>query len=284
MLFSMSKLKLLGQAAIAAAALLAAPSIAAAQDGVQLIQNRWSPSQYITVQAGTPQAAATPVNAPEARWAIERAGAAAVFRLRNIATGLYLVAEGPVLRMGPATEADQGASWSLERVGGNPDARIRNVMTGGYLHTKDGPLVIGEASPEWQQSYWKFIPAGYVAQPALPPMPAVDGCKASFGKWLWINGKYVCAKGCPTGFHQAGNSCVKACAFGFHWNGAFCVKNCPPGFHPVGAACVKTCAPGFHPVGNTCVKNAACAPGFHLSLGHCCPNGQNWKPIPKKCM
>lgn len=266
------------------AALLAGSTIAAAQDGVELIQNRWSPSQYLNTQGGTPQAGPIAPTAPEARWTIERTANDAVIRLRNVATGLYLLTEGPMLRMGPASGAEQAASWSLERVAGNPDARIRSLVTGGYLHTKDGPLAIGEASPEWQQSFWKFIPAGIADRPVLPPVPAVDGCKAGFGKWLWINDKYVCAKGCPYGFLQTGNACVKSCPFGFHWNGAFCVKNCPPGFHPVGKVCVKTCPIGFHPVGNVCVKNAVCPAGFHLSLGHCCPAGKNWNPGLKKCV
>lgn len=264
-------------------ALLAGTACASAQESAELIQNRWSPTQYITVQGGEPQAGAVSPNAPEARWAVERSGDA-IIRLRNVATGLYLLADGPRLRMGPVADADQAGAWSLERIAGNPDARIRNVMTGGYLHTKDGPLMIGDASPEWQQSFWKFIPAGFAAQPTPPPMP-IDGCKANFGKWLWINGKYVCAKGCPIGFHQAGNACVKNCPFGSHWNGAFCVKNCPAGFHPVGNLCVKTCPIGFHPVGNVCVKNQPiCGIGFHLSLGHCCPIGKNWNPVQKKCM
>lgn len=280
-----SPLQILRRAVLAVTAVLATSAVAAAQEGNNVIQNRWSPSQYINVQSNEPQAGPVSPSAPEARWMVEAAGGVGVIRLRSVATGLYLVADGGRLRMGPAGGADQGATWSLERVPGNPDARIRNIATGGYLHTKDGPLVIGEASPEWQQSFWKFIPAGYVEQPALPPVPAIDGCRASNGRWLWINGKYVCARGCPVGFHAAGNTCVKNCPFGFHWNGKFCVKACPVGFHPVGNLCVKTCPPGFHPVGKVCVKNAPICPiGFHLSLGHCCPAGKNWKPLPKKCL
>ena len=270
--------------------------LASAQQGIDLVQNRWTPSQYLTVQSDTPIAGPSSPGEALAQWAIESTPDAGAFRLRNIATNLYLQAEADRLRIAAAPEpGNDSANWTVESVPGIPDVRIRNSATGGYLHTKDGPLVIGEASPQWQQSFWKFIPVsggGRIVQVpagdtlvAAPPPPNPSGCQASNGKWLLIKGQWICAHGCTPGFHVAGNTCVPNCAAGFHPAGNGCIKNCPAGFQPVGGLCVKSCGPGFHPVGNKCVKNGpACGPGLHLSLGHCCPNGKNWNNGLKKCL
>jgi len=295
--------------AVAAATIWSAGvGLATAQQGIDLIQNRWTPAQYLNVQSGRPVAGPASPTAALAQWAIEPTADGSTIRLRNVGTNLYLQANASQLLVAAAPQADGStANWTLERVPGIPDPRIRNSATGGYLHTKDGPLVIGEASPQWQQSFWKFIPVSGggrivqapVADTIVPAPPPASGCKASNGKWLWIKGQFVCAHGCTPGFHIVGNACVancgagshpsgggcvKNCAAGFHPAGNTCVKNCPVGFHPVGGLCVKTCGPGFHPVGNKCVPNGpACGPGHHMSQGHCCPNGKNWNGKLKKC-
>ena len=280
--------------AILAALLVAATCPATAQEAIDLIQNRWTPTEYLAVQGGQPAAGPTSPTSAAAKWAVEPGPQPNVIRLRNIASGLYLHAEGGQLQAGQVAAGSPGADWTLERVPPIPDVRIRNNATGGYLHTHDGPLVLGDASPQWGQSFWKFIPVGggtRVADTLLPgdnvappPPPPVSGCAASNGKWLWIKGQYFCAKGCTPGFHVVGNVCVKNCAAGFHPVGNACVKNCPAGFHPAGNLCVKTCGPGFHPVGKICVKNAPlCGAGQHLSKGHCCPTGKNWNTGLKKC-
>lgn len=269
-----------------AIAVVGASSVAGAQQSTELIQNRWTPTQYITLEASQPVAGPATMSTPAAQWSVEQTAAPNVIRLRNVGTNGYLIGEGAVLRIGPLTTPDMpGASWTLERVPGIPDVRLRNSDTGGYLHTKDGPLVLGDASPAWQQSFWKFIPVAAASEPVavIPPAPK-SGCAAHNGRWLWINGKHVCAHGCPAGTHLNGNACVANCAPGFHKAGNVCVKNCKPGYHPVGGLCVKTCPPAFHPVGNVCVKNKPlCGPGQHMSKGHCCPNGKNWNNILKKC-
>lgn len=211
----------------AAATLLAASSIANAQPVIDLIQNRWSPSQYLQVTTtpplggaviNEPLAGTMPTGAPAAQWAIEPAADANLIRLRSVSTDLYLHAEGGKLQVGPMSAPDMpSASWSPEHVPGNPDARIRNSATGDYLHTKDGPLVLGAASPEWQQSYWTFVPvtassSRIIAWPqddtlipsAVPTPSAADGYRIAGSRWLWIKGQYICANGCTPGFHVIG--------------------------------------------------------------------------------
>ena len=238
----------------------------AAQTGANLVQNRAKPDLLLNVQGGQPLATPASRAATTAHWSIEPAGEAGYVRLRNVGTGFHLHAEGGRLQAGAIQPDWLSAQWSLEYVESNTDARIKNRATGGYLHNADGPLVVGPAAADSPASVWKLIPVGARAQEVLPAPPR-GGCS---GRWHWKDGRYVCMRSCPPGYHPVGTVCY---------------KNCPPGFHPKGNACVKHCPVGFHPVGNTCVKNKpACPIGQHLSKGHCCPNGKNWSNALKKCV
>lgn len=310
-----------GRGLLAAAALFGTASLAMAQEGLQLIQNRWTTTQYLNMQAGQPVASRVQTSSDAARWNVEQTGDANAVRLRNIASGSYLASQGG--RLGAVASADNpGTVWTLERVAGNPDVRIRSNESGAYLHTKDGPLVLGEASPDWQQSFWKFVPVAAAARApdavpvVVPPVPR-SGCAARNGRWLWIKGEYVCAHHCPVDTHRVGNQCVPNhhhhCPPGMHHVGNVCVKDCKPGFHPVGKICVPdkkpivcgpgthlhngvcvpnkkpiVCGPGKHLVNGICVPNKKplpklCPVGQHLSQGHCCANGKNWNNAQKKC-
>ena len=239
---------------------------AAAHIGTNLVQNRARPDLLLNVQGGQPLATPASRGATTAHWSIEPTGEGDFVRLRNVGTGFQLHAEGGQLQAGAAPPEWLSAQWSLEYVEGNTDARIKNRATGGYLHNDDGPLAVGPASPQSAGSVWKLIPVGARAGEVIPPPPG-SGCS---GKWLWRNGRYVCMRTCPQGFHPVGSTCV---------------KNCPQGFYPKGNVCVKICPPGYHPVGATCVKDKpACPIGQHLSNGHCCPLGKNWNNALKKCV
>jgi hypothetical protein len=236
-----------------------------AQTGTNLVQNRARTDLLLNVQGGQPLATPASRGATTAHWSIEPAGEAGFVRLRNVGTGFHLHAEGGRLQAGAIQPDWSSAQWSLEYVDGNTDVRIKNRASGGYLHNTDGPLVVGPAAPDSLGLVWKLIPVGAQAQGVVPSPPR-GGCS---GRWLWRDGRYVCLRSCPPGYHHVGNVCH---------------KTCPPGFHPKGHMCVKHCPPGFHPVGNVCVKNKPCPAGQHLSKGHCCPNGKNWNNIQKKCV
>lgn len=98
---------------LAAAALIGTASLAMAQT-VELIQNRWSPNQYITMQGNQPVVGPASTTAPSAQWNVEQTGEANVVRLRNVATGSYLVSRTGQLASSPDASADMvAASWTL---------------------------------------------------------------------------------------------------------------------------------------------------------------------------
>ena len=249
----------------AATIILAAGEPAAAQTGINIVQNRAKPELLLNVQGGQPLATPAARGATTAHWSIERTGDGDFVLLRNVGTGFHLHAEGGRLQAGTAQPDWLSAHWTLEYVENIPDPRLKNRATGGYLHNQDGPLVVGPAPAQWMSSLWKIISAGARAEEVIPPPPS-GRCN---GKWMWSNGKHVCVRNCPSGTHPVGS---------------LCMKNCPPGFHPKGNACVKGCPPGYHPVGKTCVKDKVCPQGQHLSKGHCCPAGKNWSQVQKKCV
>jgi hypothetical protein len=222
----------------------------AAQTGTNLVQNRAKPDLLLNVQGGQPLATPASRGATTAHWSIEPAEAGFV-RLRNVGTGFHLHAEGGRLQATAIQPDWLSAQWSLEYVEGNTDARIKNRATGGYLHNIDGPLVVGPAAPQSLASVWKLIPVGAPAQGVVPTPPS----RRCDGRWLWRDGRYICTRSCPPGYHHVGN---------------ICHKNCPPAYHPVGKTCVKNKGP--------------CPPKQHMSKGHCCPNGKNWNQAQKKCI
>jgi hypothetical protein len=276
------------------------------QTAIDLIQNRWAPTQYVYVEAGFPAAGSAPPSAANAQWAIEATGEPTVIRLRNMATSQYLHADGGRLQVGPLTAPDMpAAGWSIDSVPGIDDARLRNTATGGYLHTKDGPLTLGDAPADWQESFWKFIPVSGAQPPAIrryvatgavaaaaiaavaasrpaksvpkpddwrgdrKPEPEPKSCKAKGGKWLWVNDRQICVQGCPRGTRQEVRSYGLTCV-----SDKGTGSGCPPGYRSENGKCFRSCPSGQTLHDAKCV----CDAGTHFVGNRCVADKADPKP------
>src|SRR5262249_13472940 len=223
---------------------LAASGGAFAETQNVVINNDKEADRLLNVRDGAPKAVPVAAQSPSAQWRLGTTGEAALLRLLNVGSGLYLQTDRGRLIVGPIEAAAQKADWTLEIVPGHAATRIHNRV-GGYLHTNDGPLVVGDASPKLDASYWTIVPiAGDTDKLSLGPAgPGPDAA--------------------PVGPAPSSTDAVPA----------------GPGDTTLPVPVVVPVPGGNRPP----IHIPTCPAGKHLSNGHCCPNLEVWNAASHTC-